>query len=143
MDNLIDHIDNVIVYCKAEVMHVIRTSQTRRSETPGGVMTTLASPTQGGAERSIWRVEVKPGVAGPVHAIDREQVWTFLRGGATVDVAGDQVSLAEGDTVVIPASVPRQLEASEDGFTAIVTGAGDSRATTPEGKDFGVPNWIA
>ncbi|PZG15548.1 cupin, partial [Nonomuraea aridisoli] len=69
-------------------MAVIRNAEARRSETPGGVMTTFASPTQGGASRALWKVEVKPGGVGPVHDFDVEQVWTWTAGAATVELGG-------------------------------------------------------
>ncbi len=57
-------------------MTVIRRGQGRRTETPNAVMTTLASPTLGGAEHSLRRVDMAPGASG-----------------------------APGDTIVIPAWV--------------------------------------
>lgn len=57
-------------------MTVVRHAGARRSETLSAVMTTLASPTQGGAQMAVWRVEVQPGIQGPEHVIDAEQVWT-------------------------------------------------------------------
>lgn len=44
-------------------MTLIRHTDTRRTETPGGVMTTLASPTQGDTGQALWQVRVRPGVA--------------------------------------------------------------------------------
>jgi len=66
-------------------MPVIRRTESRRTETPNAVMTTLASPTQGGAGMAVWRVDMRPGQAGPQHAIDTEQVWKVLAGGATIE----------------------------------------------------------
>jgi quercetin dioxygenase-like cupin family protein len=50
-------------------MTVVHQADTRRTETPAGVMTTLASPGQGGAQTAVWRVEMRPGATGPVHVI--------------------------------------------------------------------------
>ena len=61
-------------------MPVIRHADSRRTETPNAVMTTLASPSQGGAGQAVWRVDMRPGQAGPRHVIDTEQVWTVLAG---------------------------------------------------------------
>ena len=105
-------------------MTVIRYDQTRRFETPAGVMTTLASPTLGGASRPIWRVEMPAGSAGPVHTIDTEQIWTVLSGGASVRLGGDEVRVGAGDTLVLAPDVERQITAdAEHGLTAIVTSA--------------------
>ncbi|WP_084958757.1 cupin domain-containing protein [Thermoactinospora rubra] len=121
---------------------LIRASEARRSETPAGVMTTLASPTQGGAERAIWRVEGKPGAAGPLHSVDVEQLWAFLDGEAVVELGEESYAVGSGDTVVMPGGVLRRLTAGQAGFTAVVTAAAGARASAG-GKDFGVPPWIA
>lgn len=124
-------------------MPVVRRLETRRTETPAAVMTTLASPTQGGAATVLWRVDMQPGAAGPVHVIDAEQVWTFLDGTATVDVDGVVVEVSAGDTLVVPAGVPRQITAGL-GFVAIVACPAGMRAYVPGAVgDRLVPAWVA
>ncbi|HEY3682327.1 MAG TPA: cupin domain-containing protein [Streptosporangiaceae bacterium] len=113
-------------------MSVIRTDETRRTETPAGVMTTLASPAQGGAAQVMWRVEMPPGASGPLHAFDAEQVWTVLDGGATVERAGEPLALAAGDTIVLPADAARQVFADPvRGFTAIAAAPAGALAYSP------------
>ncbi|MET7773910.1 cupin [Nocardia sp. NPDC005366] len=124
-------------------MTLIRHTETRRTETPGGVMTTLASPTQGDTGQALWRVEVRPDVAGPVHTIDAEQIWTVLTGQLIVDLDGTKLTAAEGDTVVLRADAQRQVTGGGDGFTAIVTAPAGARARTPGGDTAIVPPWIA
>ncbi|TKK85589.1 cupin [Herbidospora galbida] len=124
-------------------MTVIRAAAARRSETPGGVMTTFASPSQGGSAHSVWRVEGNPGIAGPRHDFDREQIWAFVTGGATVELGGETFEVAGGDTVVMPAHTARQVTAADEGFTAVVTAAGDAKAILPDGTVHGTPPWIA
>ncbi len=110
-------------------MSVIRHADCRRTETPNAVMTTLASPGQGGAGCALWRVDMRPGQAGPPHAVDTEQVWTALAGGAAVTLARATVVLAPGDTVIIPAGEPRQVRADPAaGFAAIVVAPPGTRA---------------
>ncbi|WP_019630340.1 cupin domain-containing protein [Actinomadura atramentaria] len=103
-------------------MPVIRRADARRTETPGGVMTTLASPAQGGADVAVWHTAAPAGSRGPRHTFDSAQVWTFLTGDATIDLDGETLSLAEGDTAVLPADLPRQVVAGSAGFTAVVAG---------------------
>jgi quercetin dioxygenase-like cupin family protein len=136
-------------------MPVIRGADSRRTETPNGAMTTLASPTQGGSEYAVWRVDMTPGASGPRHAFDTDQVWTVLDGGARIDLADETVAVAAGDTVIMPADAQRQVFADADhGFAAIVCAPGNTRvyrrnptAATPEcATDDGdkiLPNWIA
>ena len=135
-------------------MHVIRSEETRRTETPNAVMTTLASPSQGNAAQAMWRVEMTPGHAGPLHGIDAEQVWTVLEGGASIEVGADVASLRPGDTIVLPADVSRRVTADQQaGLVAIVAAPASMRAYVltgsvgephPEATDEEkvVPAWV-
>jgi hypothetical protein len=107
-------------------MSVIRGAQARLSETPGGVMTTFASPTQGGASQSLWKVQAKPGAEGPVHDFDVEQVWHWVDGAATV---GDiRPSVWDSGAVAVtrrrrtPAPAPVTRERGEAGWSGQVWG---------------------
>jgi quercetin dioxygenase-like cupin family protein len=125
-------------------MSVVRRAEQRVTETPNAVMTTLASPSLGGAAQSLWQVRMAPEQAGPLHVMDREQVWTVLDGAATVDLADSEYALSAGDTIVLPAGAPRRIIADTTrGLTAVVTGSGDGRAFLVDGTDRGVPAWIA
>ena len=135
-------------------MPVIRHADSRRTETPNAVMTTLASPTQGDAEQVVWRVDMRPGQAGTAHSMDTEQVWTVLEGGATVELDGDTLTIEPGDTLVMPADVPRRVSADPAaGFAAIVVAPAGTRAYTLGGIDVApecavpdgdklVPAWV-
>ncbi|MFJ5117888.1 MULTISPECIES: cupin domain-containing protein [unclassified Kitasatospora] len=112
-------------------MSVVRRTETRRTETPNGVMTTFASPTQGGTGLSMWHVEMAPGRQGPPHAADAEQIWTFLTGGATVDLAGDVLTVGPGDTLVLPAGLARRV-ATDTGFTAVAVAPAPCRVYNPD-----------
>ncbi|WP_328807938.1 cupin domain-containing protein [Nonomuraea antri] len=106
----------------------------RKIETPNGLMTTLASPTQGEAGQVLWRVDAKPGMEGPYHAIDVEQVWTWLDGTGRVVLGEAAFEVGPGDTMVLPADVPRQMFAdAERGFVAIAAGPVGAQAYNPGG----------
>ena len=70
-------------------MPVIRTSETRRSQTPAATMTTLASPTLGAADRPIWRVDVAAEAPRPAARDRRRADLGLHRGGAEVELAGE------------------------------------------------------
>ncbi|NUT45122.1 MAG: cupin [Thermoactinospora sp.] len=137
-------------------MSVVLSADARRTETPNGVMTTLASPTQGEAGQAMWRVDAKPGMEGPVHAFDVEIVWTWLDGGAVVELGGERFEVGAGDTMVLPADVSRQMFADpERGFVSIVVApagaevynpggesAPDACDLAPRGTDRIVPPWV-
>jgi quercetin dioxygenase-like cupin family protein len=136
-------------------MPVIRSAETRRTETPNAVMTTLASPTQGGAGQAVWRVDMRPGQAGPLHAIDTEQVWTVLDGGATVELDGQALTVGPGDTLILPADAPRRVSADPAaGFAVIAVAPAGTRAYTLDATSVApgcavadgdklVPAWVA
>ncbi|OIJ24395.1 cupin domain-containing protein [Nocardioides luteus] len=114
----------------------------RRTETPNALMTTLASPTQGGTQTlSLWRVSMNPGQSGPLHVFDVEQVWHVLEGAATIVVGTESIELSVGDTLVIPAGAPRQIRTGA-GAGFVVSGPASGQATTPDGADSVSPPWI-
>lgn len=123
---------------------IVLAADGRRVETPNAVMTTLASPTVGGAAHAVWRVSMRPGQAGPHHRCDQEQVWTVLGGRATVQVAGGERNVGPGDTIVLPPEVVRRVVAGPaEGLEAIVVAGPGARVTEPDGTDRGTPAWMA
>lgn len=136
-------------------MPVIRNADSRRTQTPNAVMTTLASPGQGGAGQAVWRVDMRPGQAGPLHAFDTELVWTVLDGSATVELDGETLTVQPGDTLILPADAPRRITAGPAaGFAAIAAAPAGTRAypldgtrvspacAAPDGDKL-VPAWVA
>lgn len=126
------------------VFPVVHTTERRRSETPAGVMTTLASPTVGAtAGLSMWEVAMTAGASGPLHVFDSEQIWTVLDGELSVSIAGQREDIRSGDTVVIPADLERQIFARTD-VHLLVCGHGSAIAQVPgEREPRGTPAWIA
>jgi quercetin dioxygenase-like cupin family protein len=116
------------------VAAVIRAAGNRRTQVPSGLVTTLASPAQGGAGLAVWRMDITPGAAGPVHAYDTEQVWTVISGAATVELDGGAITVTPGDTLVIPAGAIRQMIADpQAGVSAISITPAGTRAYSPAG----------
>lgn len=123
-------------------MSVVRHAEARRTSTPNAVMTTFASPTQGGAGLAVWQVRMEPGASGPPHRFDVEQVWTVLDGTARIELDGTEHEVGAGDTVVMPAGAPRRIHAGGDGVTTVVAAQAGARAIA-EGADPVLPAWIA
>src|SRR5215469_3692754 len=116
-------------------MPLIRHADSRRTETPNAVMTTLASPTLGGAGQAVWRVDMQPAQAGPLHSWDAELVWTVLEGGAAFELDKETLSVGPGDTLIMPPNVPRQVTADPvAGLVAIVAAPAGARAYTPDSE---------
>ena len=114
----------------------------RVTETPNAVMTTYASPTQGSAELSLWRVEMQEGAQGPLHVFDTEQIWTVLTGQVTVEVDDRTVELGAGETLVIPGEATRRITAGRE-FTAMVAGYGTATVVVPGDDNRITPAWIS
>jgi quercetin dioxygenase-like cupin family protein len=125
-------------------LSVVRATSMRRSETPNAIMTTLASPTQGGTKSvSAWRIVMHPGQQGPRHVFNREQVWHVLSGDADFVVSGETARLHAGDAVVLPAGVDRQVTAVT--ATEIIACGESAAVASVAGEDQprGTPSWIS
>lgn len=68
--------------------------------------TSLATPTRGSGESSVWQVEIEPGTPPTPHSVTREEVFVLLEGAARVRL-GDRApeTARPGDAVVVPAGV--------------------------------------
>ncbi|MGW1465554.1 cupin domain-containing protein [Streptomyces sp. NPDC002308] len=119
-------------------MHVISESEQRTTVSPAGSMFALAGPSRGSSELSTWRVEFHEGAAGPVHTVDREQVWMPLSGVLGVEVGGVTERVAAGQALVLPAGAMRQLTAPEGRMVALVAMAAGGTAARP-GDDTRIP----
>ncbi len=115
----------------------------RTSITPNGTMTTLASPTLGGASASLWLVEMTPGATGPEHAFAGEVIWAVTQGGGTAVVEGVEHDLSAGVTLVIPGGAMRTMTAGPDGFHAVASTPAPGTVTRADGLPTGVPPWVA
>jgi quercetin dioxygenase-like cupin family protein len=83
-------------------------------ELGGARFTSLATPSRGSSDTSVWRVEIAPGTPGTPHRLTREEVFVVLAGRAEVRL-GDTVSSAgPGDAIVVPPDVPFALAAEGD-----------------------------
>lgn len=72
-----------------------------------------------GADVAVWRTDLPPSAAGPVHTIDREQVVVVIDGELTAVVAGETLVVRPGDAVVLAGGVVRQLR--NEGVDRVVT----------------------
>jgi quercetin dioxygenase-like cupin family protein len=116
----------------------------RRTETPNALMTTLASPSQGGtAELSMWLVDMRAGQQGPLHVFTVEQIWHVLRGQVKISVDTEHSVLGSGDTLAVAAGAQRQVLALED-VRLVVCGRADAAVSVAgEASTRGAPPWIS
>jgi mannose-6-phosphate isomerase-like protein (cupin superfamily) len=95
-------------------MAVVPCPSTPTHELGGARFTSLATPSRGSSDTSVWRVEIAPGTPGTPHQLTREEVFVVLSGRAEVRL-GDTVSSAgPGDAIVVPAGVPFELSPEGD-----------------------------
>jgi hypothetical protein len=119
-------------------MRVISESAERTTTTPAGQMIGLAAPSQGSKEVCSWRVRLNPDVAGPVHAIDRDQVWVPVSGLFSFTVGDETVTAGVGQAVLVSSGELRQIKVVEAPAEAIVSMAPGGVASVP-GNDKSIP----
>jgi mannose-6-phosphate isomerase-like protein (cupin superfamily) len=71
----------------------------------GTRFTSLATPSRGSAETSVWVVEIDPGTPATPHSLTREEVFVVLDGVAATRVGEDDGVAETGDAIVVPAGV--------------------------------------
>ena len=75
-------------------------------ELPNARFTSLATPSRGSRETSIWRVQIEPGAPTTPHELTREEVFLILSGCARVRIGAETARAAAGDVVVVPPDTP-------------------------------------
>src|SRR3954463_5011368 len=83
-------------------------------ELGGARFTSLATPSRGSTDTSVWLVEIDPGTAPTPHRLTREEVFVVLDGRADVQLGGESSVAAAGDAIVVPAGVPFALAPAGD-----------------------------
>lgn len=113
---------------------------TRTVETPAAAMRTYASPSHAiSAEVSVWRTEMAPGSAGPLHCVDHDHVVVVLEGRLDAEIDGELVQATPGDCVVLGAGVPRQLTAGDAGLVMLTAARPGSLATAGDADPVPIP----
>jgi len=69
-----------------------------------------------GERQMIAQGYLKRGALVPLHSHDSEQMTYVLQGALLFVVAGEEISVREGEVLHLPAGVPHQAEALEDTF---------------------------
>ena len=124
-------------------MPIIKSEVAPTFDIHGVHVTGFASPSRGSAETCVWRLVVPPGNPGAVHSVDREEIFVALSGGAEVTLASETMTLAAGDTLVVPPHVPFSLaNPGREPFVAIVAFPVGGQAALPDGPAF-TPPWAA
>jgi mannose-6-phosphate isomerase-like protein (cupin superfamily) len=95
-------------------MPVIQCPETPTHDLGGARFTSLATPSRGSVDSSVWAVEIEPGTPSVPHSLTREEVFVVLSGSAAVRIGGVEQSASAGDAIVVPADTPFELANAAD-----------------------------
>jgi len=74
--------------------------------------TSLATPSRGSSETSVWQVEIEPGTPATPHRLTREELFVVLEGEARVRIGGIEQTAGVGDAIAVPADEPFEIVAA-------------------------------
>jgi quercetin dioxygenase-like cupin family protein len=122
-------------------MAVIPAPSAPTHELHGARFTSLATPSRGSSDTSVWLVEIAPGTPGAPHRLTREEVFVVLAGRAEVRLDGEVSRAEAGDAIVVPAGVPFALAAAGDEpLRALCCLPAGGQAQLADGEPF-TPPW--
>jgi quercetin dioxygenase-like cupin family protein len=122
-------------------MPVIHTPSEPTHELPGTSFTSLATPSLGSSETSVWKVAISPGTQPTPHSLTRGEVFLVLRGTAAVRISEITETAAPGDVIVIPADTDFELSnAGAEMLEALCCMPVGGQARTADGQAF-TPPW--
>ena len=85
-------------------MSVLTAPATPTHDLGGARFTSLATPSRGATDTSVWKVEILPGTPTTPHSLTREEVFVVLEGAASVRIAGNRSHAAASDAIMVPAN---------------------------------------
>jgi mannose-6-phosphate isomerase-like protein (cupin superfamily) len=123
-------------------MPVTRAADAPTFTLPGFRFTGLTAPSRGASEICTWHLHIEPKTAsGEPHWLDHEEVFILLEGSMSAVINDEQVTLAAGDALMVPAQARLQVSnPGEQPAHALVCVPAGMRAFT-EGQEIGTPPW--
>ena len=108
---------------------------------PGAEFTSLATPSSGSQDISIWEVRLTQESQAAVHSLTHSEVFVVLEGSARATVGSVTEELTAGDSLVVPPNTDFSLAvAGADEFRAICCMPAAGKARMGEGEPF-TPPW--
>jgi quercetin dioxygenase-like cupin family protein len=83
-------------------------------ELPGTTFTSLATPTLGSTETSVWKVSIAAGTDPTPHTLTRGEVFLVLEGTASVRIGESMQHATTGDVIIVPADTHFELSNAGD-----------------------------
>lgn len=103
--------------------------------------TSLATPTRGTHDMSVWQVEIPPRTPGAAHSLTREEIFVVLEGEASVDIGGVFERARTGDAIVVPPETVFVLaNASDETLRLLCCLPVGGQARMSDGEPF-TPPW--
>lgn len=90
-------------------MPVLPAPSTPTHERGPARFTSLATPSRGTTDVSVWQVEIAVGAPATPHSLTREEVFVVLDGAASVRLGAERATAERGDAIVVPAGVDFEL----------------------------------
>jgi quercetin dioxygenase-like cupin family protein len=110
-------------------------------ELPGTTFTSLATPTLGSTETSVWKVSIAAGTDPTPHSLTRGEVFLVLEGTAGVRIGESVQHAAAGDVIIVPADTQFELSnAGNNTLEAICCMPVGGQARFGDGEAF-TPPW--
>ena len=107
----------------------------------GASFTSLATPSRGSLDTSVWQVEIQPGTPATPHRLTREEVFVVLAGRADVRIDGQPGTAGPGDVVVVPVAVDFEIVAGgSEPLRALCCLPVGGQAQLADGEPF-TPPW--
>ena len=109
---------------------------------PGVSFRTLASPSLGSSETSVWRLRMAPNTPPVPHRLTREEIFVALSGTATARLDGETAHLEAGSALVVPPHLEFELTTGAQPFDALVCLPVGGQGIVGEDEPF-TPPWAA
>jgi quercetin dioxygenase-like cupin family protein len=124
-------------------MPVERAADHPTFELGGNTVTSLAAPSRGAHEAALFRIEVPPGGGLPAHHHDHLDVFSVEAGGGEFLIDDAVMTLATGDSVVVPVGAVHRLTAGSQGATIVVTMLANTKLIREDDGSIVVPAWVS
>jgi quercetin dioxygenase-like cupin family protein len=121
-------------------MPVIPAPGASTHELPHARFYSLATPSRGSRETSVWRVQLSASLATPPHRLTREEIFVVLSGSLRVELGGVVSQAQAGDAIVVPKDTDVALSCISDGAEVLCCLPVGGQAQLQDGQLF-TPPW--
>jgi quercetin dioxygenase-like cupin family protein len=122
-------------------MPVVRSSEAVVHEIHGVRFVSYATPLSGSKELCAWRGEIPAGAKGPLHTVNREEIFHLLTGELLITLDGRTERITAGDTAIINPGATLGIEnPTQETATAWITTSIGLQAELADGSVL-TPPW--